>query len=360
MKLSLRKFAYVFGADTIWLNYSYLFFARDAETLLRVLIVGPWLLVPLGLVGLIVAAPRLLRPQYIVWASFVPLYAIAVAIFFVADRYTLPLLIVLSVGGGAAVDWLWRAAVQRFWKKIAVMSGAAFALFLLIAFAARPVVAMDGVEEERTRMAERLVTLGRYDEAEEWAERASKRSSRPGLVHFRVGQRLLAGGETARAIIHFETAVKVDPGQPEVEFTLGEALINAGRPQDAIEHLRRAINAGLRNDVVGPDLVRALGETGDQSGAIAVLRTLSPLQINDGPRWVELGELGMQLRDATLAGGFFRRAVEARPELASAHFGLAAAAASTGRISEARFETQETLRLEPGSERARQLQQALK
>lgn len=360
VKLLLRKISYVFGADTIWLNYSYPFFARDAGTFLRVLAVGSWLLAPLGLVGLVVAAPRILRPQYVVWASFVPLYGIVVAAFFVADRYTLPLLIALSVGSGAAVDCVWQAAAGRRWKKLAVIGTAVVAVIISMMFAARPLSATDGVEEERIRMAERLVTLRQYSEAEAWATRAEEISSHPGLVHFRVGQRLLAGGEPTRAIIHFETALRVDPGQPEVSFVLGEALLDAGRAHDAIPHLQRAFDAATRTDVVGPDLVRALGETGDRSGAIAVLKTLRPLQSNDGQRWVELGELGMQLRDAIVAEGFFRRAVQAHPDLASAHFGLAAAAASTGRISEARIEAQETLRLDPGSERARQLQSALK
>jgi tetratricopeptide (TPR) repeat protein len=356
----LRKIAYVFGSDTIWLNYSYPFFARDAGTFLRVLIVGPWLLVPLGIAGLVVAAPRLLRPQYVVWASFVPLYAIAVAIFFVADRYTLPLLIALSVGGGAAVDCVWQAVAGHDWRKFALVASTAVAVFVLDMSAARPVSATDGLEEERTRMAERLVTLGQYSDAEVWAERAAKISARPGLVHFRVGQRLLAGGESGRAINHFEAALRADPDQPEVQFVFGEALLDAGRAREAIPHLQRALNSGTQTNVAGPDLVRALGESGDRSGAIAVLKTLRPVRSDDGERWVELGELAMQLRDAAVAEQFFRRAVAVRPNLPSAHFGLAAAAASAGRISEARLEAQETLRLDPGSERARQLQQALR
>jgi hypothetical protein len=51
--------------------------------MLGVLFVGPWLLVPLGLVGLLVAAPAA-RSGYVLWASFVPAYdALAVAVFYV-------------------------------------------------------------------------------------------------------------------------------------------------------------------------------------------------------------------------------------------------------------------------------------
>ena len=54
--LFLRKLAYVFNAGPIFLNFSYPFFAYDTATLLRVLVVGPGLLIPLGLVGCVLVA----------------------------------------------------------------------------------------------------------------------------------------------------------------------------------------------------------------------------------------------------------------------------------------------------------------
>jgi Flp pilus assembly protein TadD len=68
----------------------------------------------------------------------------------------------------------------------------------------------------------------------------------------------------------------------------------------------------------------------------------------------------MQLRAADLAERFFVTAVATQPDLASAHFGLAAASASLGRVADARRHLQDTLRLDPGSERARQLQKMLR
>ncbi|PYR16743.1 MAG: hypothetical protein DMF95_10735 [Acidobacteria bacterium] len=53
--------------------------------------VGPWLLIPLGLVGFVTAAPKATRLEYLIWGSFVPVYAVAVAVFYVTDRYQLPM-----------------------------------------------------------------------------------------------------------------------------------------------------------------------------------------------------------------------------------------------------------------------------
>ncbi len=51
-RLFLRKLAYVFSATEITLNSSYAYYRRDEPTLLSGLVVGAWILVPLGLAGL--------------------------------------------------------------------------------------------------------------------------------------------------------------------------------------------------------------------------------------------------------------------------------------------------------------------
>jgi tetratricopeptide (TPR) repeat protein len=298
-----------------------------------------------------------MRLEYLIWASFVPMYAIAVAMFFVADRYTLPLLVPLCATGGAAIDTFVRAFSSRRWAPLAI---AVAAFVVLLAFVNRPLEIDDGVAEERVRMAERLVTLNRYAEADQWAERAESVHPRRGLVHFRLGQRLLTRNQLDAAIRHFEKAQRLDPGQPEVEFVLGDTLLDARRPDEAVVHLRRAFDAGFQTDRSGELLVRALGATGDSEGAISVLRNIQPARQEDGEGWVSLGDLAMQLRAPELAEHFFVKAVAAQPGLASAHFGLAAASATLGRVADAQRHLQDTLRLDPGFEPARRLQEMLR
>ena len=113
LELFARKIRFVFNAGYISLNYSYPFFAYDARTLLALLFVGPWLLLPLGIVGLASGICRWrrgygARTDYLIWLSFVPVYAVAVAVFFVTERYRLPLLVPMCVGGGAMLDGLLR------------------------------------------------------------------------------------------------------------------------------------------------------------------------------------------------------------------------------------------------------------
>ena len=59
--LTARKAAILLNAVDVPLNHSLAFYAREPGSLLRLLAVGPWLLLPLGLVGLAWPALRVNR-----------------------------------------------------------------------------------------------------------------------------------------------------------------------------------------------------------------------------------------------------------------------------------------------------------
>jgi predicted Zn-dependent protease len=212
-------------------------------------------------------------------------------------------------------------------------------------------------------------------------------------VHFRIGQQLVAHDQGTAAIRHFQTALRLDPGQPVVEYALGETLLEAERPREAVDPLQRALAAGVHVDQAGYDLVRALGASGDRDGAIRVLGQIHPARDDDAGRWLALGQLAIQLQEPRLAETFAGKALAARPDLAAAHaqlgagfnlegrwndaarelaeairldprdpaphVGLAVAEAGAGRMANARFHVEEALRLDPGSQPAKRLQQAL-
>src|SRR5262245_38661745 len=349
-RLLVRKIGLVFSAGYLWLNYSYPFFAHDERTLLRAMFVGPWLLIPLGLVGLagfpgvVSKAVPATRSAYLIWASFVPIYAIAVAAFYVSDRYQLLILVPLCAGAGAAVDALAAAAAEHRWRLLLVAGAVIVALLIVVN---RPLAYDDGVTEERTRMAERLATLGRVQEAEEWADRAAAANLQPGVVHFRLGQRLVVANQPAAAIAHFQKALAADPNQPIVEYALGETLLDAERPRDAIAPLRRAPEAGVHVDDAGIDLVRALGAAGERDEAIRVLEHVRPAAEADAERWVALAALAVQLQEPRLGEMFSRTALAARPGFAAAHGQLGASFNLSGRFADARRELEEAIRLEP-------------
>lgn len=104
LRLWIRKIGILLNRVDVPLNYSYAFYAREAF-FLRVLVVGPWLLLPLGLVGLFWPSLRANRHGYWMWAMFVPVYGAAVVLFFVTDRYRMPLFVPLCATAGAVLVW---------------------------------------------------------------------------------------------------------------------------------------------------------------------------------------------------------------------------------------------------------------
>ena len=69
--LLVKKLGFVFSAQHVALPHSYPFYAEDSDTALRYLFVGPWLLIPLGLTGILFAVPLSARRDFLAWASVV-------------------------------------------------------------------------------------------------------------------------------------------------------------------------------------------------------------------------------------------------------------------------------------------------
>jgi len=349
LRLFIRKLAYTFNSAYISLNYSYPFYAYDARTLLAVLFVGPWLLIPVGVVGLVIGMPAGRRFEYLVWASFVPFYALAVAIFFVTERYRLPILVPLCMGSGCAIDAIIRirANATRFKEWLHPEVFALLAIIPLAILVNWPVHVDDGRAEERTRMAESLVVAGKYDQAEEWVQRAEQNHPSPGLLHFRIGRLYLRSRKPQPAIDHLKKSLQISPNQPEVDYAYGQALVDAGRSAEAIPHLQNALKAGVRVDLAGYDLARALVATGNRAGALQILQTVKPENPKDADSWDALGQLAMQLESPSLAAAFFNQAILSAPNTAKPLEDLGLALAMMGRYPEAISNFQRAIALDP-------------
>ena len=239
-RLFVKKLALVFNARHQWLDFSYPYYAYDAGTSLWLLFVGPWLLVPLGLVGLswtrsAFAARRLggtreIRDgSYLAWASFVPLY-----VDWRGDllcRRALP----AAVVRGALRERRRRARLDHASLPATDPAHARVAAAAVV-FLAASIVALwpfrldDGRFEERLRLSKVLMNRGDY-----------------GL-----------------AAMELERAHALDPSHTIAEFNLGMALVSSGRAAEGIVHARRAVDAGVAMPGARYALAGALMATGDR------------------------------------------------------------------------------------------------
>jgi tetratricopeptide (TPR) repeat protein len=391
LRLWIRKAALLVNHVNVPLNFSYAYYSREEPSLLNVLIVGPWLLLPLGIAGLFLRSARQSTRGFWLWASFVPIYGLSVMAFFVTTRYRLPLLIPLCGSAAAALTWGYERIRHRQWKALARLAAGAAALGIAAGW---PLGVSEGSDVEQGRRAVWLIEQGRITEAREHAARLEPSQSRPGLLHYRVGRALAGVDRFGDAIEHFRRSLVFEPDHLDAQLELGQLLTVVEQPAEAIPLLLAVVDAGHRLEVAAPWLVRALAATrqreralhlmGTWPSAIASARAETALDLGsmalelNGPieaeRWLRVAvtrlannaeaheHLGIALLlqdrvDASIVS--LERARALGPERATAHLNLAAAYARAGRIEEARAEAREALRLNPGESQAAALLAAL-
>ncbi|HYN42227.1 MAG TPA: tetratricopeptide repeat protein, partial [Thermoanaerobaculia bacterium] len=274
-RLFARKCWYVLSGDEAPLNYSYPWYRRDT-TALKLLPVGPGLLVPLGGAGLallLAGAGRLARRDAAVWVSFVPAYLLLVAAFFVATRYRLPLYVPLATAGGGALVLLLDAARARALRRFALAGAVALPLALVALW---PTGLHDGSAEEETQWVLLLVERGDVADAVRRAEALAPRHPQPGLLWFRVGQAQAQAGRLDAAEGALRRALAIDAGQPETQKVLAAVLERRGMQRavagdlgGAATDLEGASALDPANPAVRLNLAAVLAERGDVARARA-------------------------------------------------------------------------------------------
>jgi 4-amino-4-deoxy-L-arabinose transferase-like glycosyltransferase len=244
--LLLKKIWYLLSRDEAPLNFSFPWY-RERSVALKLLAVGPGLLVPLGGAGLVLAllgAVHVPRRAVLVWASFVPAYILSVAAFFVATRYRLPLLVALAVLAGAGIIAAWDAIRARERRRLAVAAAVALPL---AAISLWPTGLWDGGADEDMHWALYLIERGEAAEAARLASATATVHPDPGVFWFRVGKAWAAAGRMDDAISALEKGRAIEPHPPATERALAGA------------HESRGVDRVLARDALGalPDLEAA-------------------------------------------------------------------------------------------------------
>jgi tetratricopeptide (TPR) repeat protein len=323
-RLFVKKLGLLANRIEVPLNLSYAWYASGPLSPLSFLVVGPWLLVPLGILGLVWRLFETPRGAFAVWAAFAPVYALSVALFFVSSRYRLPLLLPLACGAGFAFDALAKAARARDGKRLGL---AAAALFPLAFLAFRETGIDDGRANEETEYIIWQILAGQDAAAKERLARLTPRHPLPGVLWFRSGRAWMEAGRPESAITAFRKALDIDRDQPETLLALSQACVASGDLPAALAALRAV-----------PE-----GTAGGDAGGIPEAEALALI---DGGREAE-------------ALPFLLEACRVSPGRASAHQNAATLLGRAGRMAEARAHAAEALRLNPSYDKARALLDAL-
>jgi tetratricopeptide (TPR) repeat protein len=385
--LFVRKLALVINSENVPLNYSYAYYTRDENTLLRFLVIGPWLLVPLGVIGLLLPGARVRRDGFWIFASFVPVYAVSIALFFVSSRYRMPLLVPLCPLAAATLVWFADRIRERDARRLAPV---ALGIIAVGALARWDLQIDDGRSGERTRKAVWLIEQGAYDDARRYVATITSEPGYPRELRFKVGEAFATAGKYDDAIAQYRETLRSDEHDSTAALALGQALVVDNRSREAIPPLEMAFAHGFRPEVTSVWLVRALVLAGETKRAHDTLAALwDDIFASRYETGYELGELALEIGDAVQAKRLLTVAVRLKPDSAdaqeklgvsslllgkpadavaaletacrldpvsaSAHLNLAVAYAQLGRTSEARTTAERALQLDPAEPRTRAL-----
>ena len=326
--LLARKVALTLSAHDAALNHSFAYFAWDEATILRVLIVGPWLLVPLGLVGFVVAAPPARRRSYAAWLALPVVYALTLVAFFVSSRYRLPLLVALAIGAGGGLAWVGDRIRAAAWRASARAILTCVALGALVQW---PLGTDDGRMSERMERIVSWVREGRVGEAEALLAQTESLHPDPALLHYRVGIGLRERHDLAGAVAHLARAGQLAPGDADVALALGEALLASGRAGEAIRPLTLALHGATAPNEAAYHLAHAHAQLGQADAARAALARIPPEAAVDATQAGELGQAAFRLGDAVLAERHFVVATRLSPSSAEAWERLGVSLGAQGR-----------------------------
>lgn len=133
-------------------------------------------------------------------------------------------------------------------------------------------------------------------------------------AYFEVGALRLARLDPAEAVPMIETAVRIQPNDPEAHNLLGSALVAVGRNTEAIEQFRAAVRLRPDYGTARYNLARALVRSGKYDEAISAFDQIIQQFPRDAQVRDELGQLYLRQGKPDKAAEMFNQALAIDPK----------------------------------------------
>jgi tetratricopeptide (TPR) repeat protein len=412
-KLWVKKL-YIFWNKFEVSNNQDTYFFRRYSSLIRILPIGFWLIGPLGLVGMVLSwlggKERVnTRKSILLPILFVFSYMLTVVMFFVTDRFRLPVIPFLIIFSAFALVWLW----EKLSKVIAHHGGESkkIALFFLLLFPFSILtnsnfyhLSVGNFSQAYFSLGNADLKAGKLDEALEKYNEALSRNPLLSRVHMNKGIIFLRKKEYALAEKEFWLELKKNPQEdraynnlsvvylmlklydnaiqsarkaielkvyyPEAYMNLALAYIGKGDYQKAKE----VVESGLRNvhpfleaDYLLGEIYQAEGRLDSANHAYEKVLSVDPfsdvaynletlssmkdleMEYKDikAKAYFNLGTLDVQQGEVDLAESHLKRAISLKPDFAEAYANLGTLYDNTRRFSQAIPQLEKAVSLDP-------------
>jgi tetratricopeptide (TPR) repeat protein len=299
---------------------------------------------PFGVVFPLAVYGCWVRRRHSAWPLYVYVagYSASVVLFFVTERYRLPLVPAILVFAGAGAFDLWRR------RKVTARHAGLLLGAFLVANSHWGRAGTTNPSQEEMRLGEAYLESGNARKATEAFRRASLLDPSSPEAWGRLGASLQAVGDRAGATEALEAAALRGSKDPLAWFNLGTAYLEAGRldpARGAFEkatvldprHLDSWINLGIARS--------GLGLVNDARSALEQALILDPRNVT---ALVERGRVLAAMGDASGAEQDWLAAAHLDPRSLEAHMNLSLLAYDEGRLDEAEKELGIALSINPG------------
>jgi Tfp pilus assembly protein PilF len=239
---------------------------------------------------------------------------LSVALFFVAERYRIPLLIPLLVGSGAAIDQWMTFAAQRQWGRLVVRC-VAVGIGIITLTWPLDMIDADGRREERVKMAEVSARAGDVEAASAWLRRALDIYPYPEVAHFRVAGILAEVGQTTAALAQLRSAAATpnDADDPDVWLQAGRLAMSLRAPEVGVGLFRRGVAQMPGDSAARDQYAIALMLSGDLVSARSEFLTVVDVDERNVDAWANLAYVEAQIGSPASALTYARRALAIQP-----------------------------------------------
>ncbi len=320
---------------------------------------------PFALVGITLAFVTALRRQRLpdpvameqravhsLIAACVATYSIAIALFFITDRYRVPALPWIAIASGITLQHLGVALRPAHRLRLLVLLPALGAAFLLTDPSALRVDRRMMARDLHVHTSLRHARAGDFSRA--LVEYRAALALDPNNSELRDGlaRMLSRAGNDSLAIDEFRALLEQHPDDGSAWYNLGNAYKRTGRPSEALSAYRRALDLPPEREAAWNNAGEVFRALGDTARAAAAYRRALAIVPNYERALNNLAALRGAQGDGREAEAGFRAAVDANPRYLPALTNLAILLTDTGRGEEARTIWHRILTIEPQDERA--------
>lgn len=273
LALTGKKFIKFWSGYETPLNYDYYFHQRFTPLLRNPLFNLPFV-ISFTILGILIFFPQ--RRKYWLLFSVIGLTCLSVVIFFMADRYRVPVIPMFIILGAAAGLELFEMLKAGGRKKFIWFTILVLLLFMQFATTNRIVKQSDFANDCYNLSLAHLIEEN-YKKAIYWGERAVAEDPNLQMAHYNLGIAYLKMKDQDRALAEFRIAVRLDSTDAGAQRNLGALLLIKGEYRKALPHLEKAVRYDPQNTGGLMNLGLGYYYTGNYEKAIRVWQKLLQL-----------------------------------------------------------------------------------